>query len=525
MVMSRQKDTQGSAATSLKTSPGSPEAADVDQREFCPFVEGPFQIMVLLITMLCGGVYYIQIKNFHLATHVMDHWCRRPERFSNMSPYEWKALAIPLDPSGNYSRCTVREPPDGGTRARVVPCTKWEFDLSEYGENMVSAWNLVCERRWLKTLSVALHIITAMVVCPLAGALADRIGRKTVCFVSLTSLLMTLMASSFGANFLQYAITRSLALASTSNLVILLVLLYEVTTPPRRLLYCTLAPALSALLEPPFFFAVKLLRLNPLTSHHVLAVMALALVGSFYVLEESPVWLLAAQKADEAELVVLRVASVNGLSPSYGKALFREELRRMPREPHSLQADKSHLCGELRKRSIMMVYIWTTIGWAHGHYALDRGLPASDSVIIGSYVCIFAAYVTLLPFLGSLRRVVNAATVSCVVFSASSAALFAVGIKGSETILRAMVFVIQRASAMLNAALMFFVTKSLYPVEVRGFSVCVSVQLCMIADFVEEFAFTPTTIEREEVALAVTAVLMALVSVTVTYLPLNCAPL
>ncbi|XP_077540948.1 beta-alanine transporter-like [Haemaphysalis longicornis] len=253
----------------------------------------------------------------------MDHWCRRQEPFSNMSPAEWKALAIPVDPNGNYSRCTVREQPDGGTWARVVPCTEWEFDLSEYGENMVSAWKLVCERRWLKTLSVALHITTAMVVLPLAGALADRIGRKTVCFVSLTSLIMTLVASSFVANFLQYAITRSVALASASNQVILLVLLYEVTTPPRRLLYCTLAPSLGAVLELPFYFTVKLLRLNPLTSHLVLAVLALALVGSFYVLEESPLWLVAAHKEDEAELVVLRVAAVNGLSPSSGRALIK----------------------------------------------------------------------------------------------------------------------------------------------------------------------------------------------------------
>ncbi|KAH9381351.1 hypothetical protein HPB48_020763 [Haemaphysalis longicornis] len=469
--------------------------------------------------MLCGGVYFIQIKNFYLATHVMDHWCRRPERFSNMSLAEWKALAIPVDPTGNYSQCTVREPPDGGIRARVVPCTEWEFDLSESGENMVSAWNLVCERRWLKTLSDGLHISTVMVVLPLAGALADRIGRKTICFVSLTSLLMALVASSIGANFLQFTITRAVALASSYNQVILLVLLYEVTTPPRRLLYCTLAMSLSALLEPPFFFTVQLLRLNPLTSHFVLAVMALALVGSFYVLEESPLWLLAAHKEDEAELVVLRVATVNGLSPSSGRALVRKELRIKAREPHSLQADKSRLYGELRKRSIMLAYIWMTLGWAHGHYALDRGIPASDSVVIGSYICVCAAYVTLLPLLGSWRRVINATATSCIVFSASSALLFVVGIEGGETVLRAVLFVIQRASATLSIVFVLFVTVSLYPVEVRGLSVCVGIQLSMIADFVDAFAFTPPTIEREEVALPVTTVLMALVAITFSCLP------
>ncbi|KAH9381330.1 hypothetical protein HPB48_011758 [Haemaphysalis longicornis] len=467
MMMSRQEDEHQNPASPLKINPEKPEEHHIDEREICPFVEGPFQIRVLLITMLCGGVYSIEMKNFHLTTHVMDHWCRRPEPFYNMSPAEWKALAIPLDPSGNYSRCTVREPPDGGTRARVVPCTHREFDLSEYGENMVSAWNLVCERRWLKTLSDAVHIATAMVVLPLAGALADRIGRYVVCFVSLTSLLMTLVASSFVANFLQYAVTRSVALASSYNLVILLVLLYEVTTPPRRLLYCTLAASLAAVLELPFFFAVKLLRLNPLTSHLVLAVLALALVGSFYVLEESPLWLVAAHKEDEAELVVLRVAAVNGISPSSGRALFREELRRRAREPASLQADKSHRWGELCKRSFMLAYIWTTLGWAYGHYALDRGLPASDYVVIGSYICIFAAYVTLLPFLRSWRRVVNATTTSCVVFTASSALLFVVGIEGAETVLRAALIVVQRASATLNIVFVLFVTVSLYPVEVK----------------------------------------------------------
>lgn len=56
----------------------------------------------------------------------------------------WKLLAIPRYPNGSHSHCMVRSPPDGGTEAGLISCTVWEFDLQQYGNNVVSEYSLVC---------------------------------------------------------------------------------------------------------------------------------------------------------------------------------------------------------------------------------------------------------------------------------------------------------------------------------------------------------------------------------------------
>ncbi|KAK8775907.1 hypothetical protein V5799_030748 [Amblyomma americanum] len=73
----------------------------------------------------------------------MDHWYRQPKSFGNLGAAEWKELAIPGD--GTFSRCTMRDPPDGGSEARIVCCSAWNFDLGAYGNTIVRELTLVCD--------------------------------------------------------------------------------------------------------------------------------------------------------------------------------------------------------------------------------------------------------------------------------------------------------------------------------------------------------------------------------------------
>ncbi|KAH9370319.1 hypothetical protein HPB48_007344 [Haemaphysalis longicornis] len=107
----------------------------------------------------------------------MDHWCRPPEAFNNLSVDGLADAGHPARMDGSRSQCTRREPPDAGSRARIVPCEAWEFDLNRYGNNIISEWRLVCDKRWLIELAVMTYMTASAVALPLAGLLADRVGR------------------------------------------------------------------------------------------------------------------------------------------------------------------------------------------------------------------------------------------------------------------------------------------------------------------------------------------------------------
>ncbi|KAK8767572.1 hypothetical protein V5799_005648 [Amblyomma americanum] len=195
-----------------------------------PYGVGAFQLLALFSLTIAGGAFLLHNESFRLTAVAMDHWCRRPPNFTNVSVAKWKHIAIPMDENGQHSHCTVRDPPDGGSMARVVPCTSWEYDHGTYGHNIVSEWNLVCERRWLIDLAKMIYSASAMISLPLLGALADRVGRKPVIFIAVPVVLAAGGAVNLPINFPTFVAVRAIVSISTSALVPpLLSLVYEVS--------------------------------------------------------------------------------------------------------------------------------------------------------------------------------------------------------------------------------------------------------------------------------------------------------
>ncbi|XP_077541007.1 beta-alanine transporter-like [Haemaphysalis longicornis] len=345
------------------------------------FGEGRFQLRVLLSVVVAGAISLVHSSIFRLSTREMDHWCMRAPAYSELSVESWKQLAIPRDADGNYSRCKVRNPPYGGPSAQVVPCSEWEFNLSEYGNNVVSEWSLVCQRSHLKDIATLVNFVATVFALPVIGAAADRIGRKTITVVQLVALLLTLVCSGLARDFSTFAVTQVVVAATSRSAFVLYVILYEVTTPSRRILYCTAAPALSTIIVPIFVFLVDTFKLSWYWSQLIVAALSSVLLAAFCVLEESPVWLLEMHNAEQAERVVVSAASVNAISPSRSRDLFRRRLLSMDQTQNA--TTRGHTASliavpELRKRSVVLAFTWVVLSAARGHYAEERGIPVSS---------------------------------------------------------------------------------------------------------------------------------------------------
>ncbi|KAL1475633.1 hypothetical protein MTO96_037151 [Rhipicephalus appendiculatus] len=487
--------------------------------ENIPFGDGAFQRRVLIISVFTGAVYHAQSLLFWMTWREMDHWCRRPSGFANMSVAAWKELAIPRFANGSYSQCTVRVPPDGGNWARVEPCVEWEFDMDEYGNTAVSQWSVVCQRRRLADVAQGAHM-AAMVVTLLAlGPIADRIGRRTVGLLALAASLITLAATSAATDLQTFIVVRSVAAAATAGLSVVRVLLYEITITTRRLLYTTSSTTLSFVVPRLLLTFAIALKVSWTVCHSLLAIFALVLITGFHVLDESPSWLLAAHREDEARRVALEVANVNQAPTSDCQEFFKKHMHRAHHLTDGTTMQTSYTKRvDLRLTYALTAFIWTVLGFTYVHFSVSNPTASNTYVRALIDVGIAPVLVAVWRCLENGRRVRNVAAISALVFSASSALLFCL-YTDYDTAVRTVLLTVMRLASLLVNFLEFYLTLTAFPTESRCTGSCVGLAFFVIGAATALVTFSRVLKSRKDSALVAEAMLMAAAAVAIVYVP------
>ncbi|KAH7945212.1 hypothetical protein HPB49_008124 [Dermacentor silvarum] len=349
---------------------------------FIPVGEGRVQFLLLASAVISASAFLCQVLSYRLTARVMDHWCQQPERFANLSVAEWKELAIPREEDGSFSRCTMRDPPEAGSLAMIVRCSAWDFDLGAYGNTIVSDFSLVCDRHWLIEATLLAYSVASMIWLPLMGAAADRVGRKTVAHTSLMALLLAGITNSVSDSFQFYVVMRTIVSATTSSImVVLFVLLYEVSTRNRCYLYWTLYVALPATVVPALFFASDKLRLSWKGVQLLLMMPTALMLPTFCTLDESHNWLLATWKTREAQSVAMRVAAANGMPQPEFLEAFNRVVVEMAQQRAAL-ADQPHaiLSPQRRATTMVLAFIWTAEIFSYNLINLNNILTAHGYV-------------------------------------------------------------------------------------------------------------------------------------------------
>ncbi|XP_050043695.1 solute carrier family 22 member 12-like [Dermacentor andersoni] len=339
--------------------------------------------------------YGLNYESFRLAAGVMDHWRGRPDSMKNLSVDEWKQLAIPVDEKGEHSHCTMRDPPHGGHAARIVPCASWEFDLGQYGNNIVSHWNLVCDRRWLIDVARLVYAAACMAPLPAVGALADSIGRKAF-FVGVGAVVS----------------------ASTGALVVPVYgLIYEVSPIEKYSDYIILIATSALMLSPITLFTAQLLKAGWATLQLILMVPTCLLLLLYYTVDESPSWLLETGNVKEAERIALRAASINKVSPEHCRDLMAAQAAAI--KARSREAgNSSGICSpRFRACTVTMCYMWTAIGYAFDAFVITDSVPVGEITTTLSFIVSFIVLVVSAPLIatfGFRNTVSTSALVSAV---------------------------------------------------------------------------------------------------------------
>ncbi|XP_068116539.1 solute carrier family 22 member 6-B-like isoform X2 [Hyperolius riggenbachi] len=150
-----------------------------------------------------------------------------------MPPYEcqsnvtWEHHSLPNDSCNRYPSPLSN---------RTEPCKQgdWKYDLSTYTSTIISEWDLVCDREWMKELAQSIYMAGVLVGAILYGPLADRYGRRIILMCSLLNIALMGTGAALSPYFALYTFFRFMTGMGISGLVINSLGLTMEWTPKRH---------------------------------------------------------------------------------------------------------------------------------------------------------------------------------------------------------------------------------------------------------------------------------------------------
>ncbi|XP_077557238.1 solute carrier family 22 member 7-like [Haemaphysalis longicornis] len=305
------------------------------------FGQGRFQRLVLLCTTLAVFTSIVHALAASDLALPVDHWCRAPAAYADLPLETWKNASIPAvdGTDDDRSHCFRHDPPFpvpedlGADNRTVVPCDAgWDYEPSAGQRSIVSAWDLVCGRRWILSLLMAVYMVGGVLGGAGAGVLADRIGRWPVLCIMIVLLILAGIATAFDHSIPAFAVLRFvLSTAASSTIVTSTVLLFEVTDIDHRALFCALSLSGAGVASAIYRELVMTFIHDWHMAQIAYMVPTSALILAVCLMEESPCWLLATARVRQGERVLVSAARVNKVDEDAFKtrlAALRDQIER-----------------------------------------------------------------------------------------------------------------------------------------------------------------------------------------------------
>ncbi|XP_028967880.1 solute carrier family 22 member 5 [Galendromus occidentalis] len=278
---------------------------------------------------------------------VPEHHCHAPisdEKASllrtKLAPSEdyreaLQTLFLPRDAYGKFSRCqqydidlnsaitqVVKEDKDinsstiedfvARNRWPSVRCVHgWDYDTSVYPETLASKFNVVCEDQWLVSTAQGVFFLGGVIGSVIFGWISDRWGRRPALLLSTALMTSGNLAGFFIPNYGTYMILKFIVgLSHPCVYNTAFVIATEMCGKGRRMtstIVCDLSYATAIMLFAIVSYFVRHWRTLIATTWTPM----LLFIAYYWLVPESPQWLISQGRVDEAEVIVQKIAKVN----------------------------------------------------------------------------------------------------------------------------------------------------------------------------------------------------------------------
>ncbi|XP_028178694.1 organic cation transporter protein-like isoform X1 [Ostrinia furnacalis] len=353
--------------------------AEDEQADVVSRVIGNYGRWQLLITFLLSLFSFPCTFHIYLPTFTAKatkFWCRMPENLSSLPLQAWINYSQPVD------ACSVRVIPSDVTVESILnhtaslsnsfmKCSEWDFDRSEVGDTIISEWSLVCDRASLTNLAEVLFLVGVGAGGVVGGWISDKFGRKRILMGMLVTQSALAILSLLVRSYVQYVAVRLImGLVSVSVVYAAFVLSVELVGGK----WVTIAGVCNFFPLPLAYIIVSLLSIvmpNWRDLQLTLSLPGCLLLLLWFVLPESPRWLLSMGRTQEAKVILEKAAKFNGreVPADLDKLLMLDRAANHDEEPSVMLLFRGHLL----KRTICLFVAWFAMTIAYYGLLLNIG--------------------------------------------------------------------------------------------------------------------------------------------------------
>ncbi|XP_032625088.1 solute carrier family 22 member 4 isoform X3 [Chelonoidis abingdonii] len=337
---------------------------------------------------------------------------------------------------------------------------------------LFSAWNLVCEDDWKTPLTTSLFFVGVLIGSFISGQLSDRFGRKNILFATMAVQTGFSFVQIFSTSWEMFTVLFLIVgMGQISNYVVAFILGTEILGKSVRIIFSTLGVciffAIGYMLLPLFAYFIRDWRMLLLA----LTVPGVLCVPLWWVIPESPRWLISQGRFKEAEIIIRKAAKTNGIvAPAM---LFDStEMQDMKLQQ---QQQKAYILDLFRTRNIAVITVMSLLLWmltSIGYFGLSLNTPnLHGNVFIN---CFLSAIIEVPAYVIAwllLRTLPRRYSISGTLFLGGGVVLFIQLVPTDFHILSVFLVMLGKFGITSAFSMLYVYTSEIYPTIVRNMAV------------------------------------------------------
>ncbi|XP_067422686.1 solute carrier family 22 member 4 [Emydura macquarii macquarii] len=450
---------------------------------------GPFQRLVFFLLSASIVPNGFNGMSAVFLAGVPEHRCRLPPG-ANLSR-EWLNASIPREVQGgregpsrcrryrleslaNFSALGLQPGRDVDlSQLEQEKCLDgWEYSRELYLSTIVTEWNLVCDDDWKTPLTTSLFFVGVLIGSFISGQLSDRFGRKSILFATMAVQTGFSFVQIFSTSWEMFTVLFLIVgMGQISNYVVAFILGTEILGKSVRIIFSTLGVciffAIGYMLLPLFAYFIRDWRMLLLA----LTVPGVLCVPLWWVIPESPRWLISQGRFKEAEIIIRKAAKTNGIvAPA---VLF--DSTEMQDLKLQQQQQKVFILDLFRTRNIAAITVMSLLLWmltSVGYFGLSLNTPNLHG---NAYVnCFLSAVIEVPAYVIAwllLRTVPRRYSISGTLFLGGGVILFIQLVPTNLHILSVVLVMLGKFGITSAFSMLYVYTAELYPTLVRNMAV------------------------------------------------------
>jgi len=351
----------------------------------------------------------------------------------------------------------------------VTKCESYEYDTSLFTSTVVSDFNLVCDRDFIRTLSKTIYMMGMLVGSFVFGWFGDRFGRRMAFLATTVCLTVGSVACALSQNIETYIVARFITSCGGMGIFITVFVLSMEFIGPKFRTVCGIAIQIPfALGELYIVLLAYLVRDWRIYQTAVAAPFFMFFLFIFFI-PESVRWLLTKERKEEAKVVLNCVAQINKvimpqMEDDDSNSDAGEETT-TPRQNTGIS--QMFLNSTLRLRFVVMAFNWVVA--TLGYYGLSLSSAGLSSDPFTSFA--LSATMEIPAYLFCIMCLDKAGRKGILAFSqilAGSTCLAAALLPAHLSNLTTALTLIGKFGASASFAIVFIFTAELFPTPVRN---------------------------------------------------------